>query len=147
MVLYLEDYQFVDPSILECINSLLSSGEVPGLFGHDELESIAAPLKEKMSEVGGCASRGSTLMCATWFMNSPHRIARYRTAAEFFYARVRANLHIVLGMDDTNDLFRVRYGRGVENYWRLCCLAGVSPIRRCTRVALCYGLESGAVRP
>lgn len=30
VVLFLEDYHFVDDSILETINSLLSSGEVPG---------------------------------------------------------------------------------------------------------------------
>jgi hypothetical protein len=44
--------------------------------------------------------------CSSNFGVSP---VRYRTAAEFFYARVRANLHVVLGMDDTNDKFRVRY--------------------------------------
>ena len=50
--LYLEDYQFTEGSILETVNSLLSSGEVPGLYTHEELEPLLAPLKEEMGEEG-----------------------------------------------------------------------------------------------
>lgn len=35
---FLEDHHLSDPSFLEYINSLLSSGEVPGLFAPEELE-------------------------------------------------------------------------------------------------------------
>jgi dynein heavy chain 2 len=34
------------------VNSLLSSGEVPGLYTHEELEPLLAPLKEKAMEAG-----------------------------------------------------------------------------------------------
>ena len=44
VVLLLEDHQIVDPAFLELVNSLLSSGEVPGLFTPEELEPILAPL-------------------------------------------------------------------------------------------------------
>ena len=37
VVLLLEDHQIVDPAFLELVNSLLSSGEVPGLFTPEEL--------------------------------------------------------------------------------------------------------------
>jgi len=50
--LYIEDYQCTDGSILETVNSLLSSGEVPGLYTHEELEPLLAPLKDLMGEEG-----------------------------------------------------------------------------------------------
>ena len=52
MVLLLEDHQFVEPQFLELINSLLSAGEVPGLYSPEELEPLLAPLKDQASEVG-----------------------------------------------------------------------------------------------
>jgi dynein heavy chain 2 len=43
-VLLLEDHQLRDEALIECVNSLLSSGEVPGLFepqlGIPELEVL-----------------------------------------------------------------------------------------------------------
>jgi dynein heavy chain 2 len=66
-LLYLEDHQLVTPGILETVNSLLSSGEVPGLFTNAELEQVFGPLKEQMMAEGS--------------MLSPF---------EFFTARVRA---------------------------------------------------------
>ncbi len=39
-------------AILECVNSLLASGEVPGLYTHEELEPLLAPLKEHMGDAG-----------------------------------------------------------------------------------------------
>ena len=36
----MEDYQFIEPTFVELINSLLSAGEVPGLYTTDELEAI-----------------------------------------------------------------------------------------------------------
>ena len=75
-VLFVEDFQIVSESILEVINSLLSSGEVPGLYTHEELEPILSPLREEMQEDG-----------------------RFHTPYEFFVSRIRKNLHIVLSMD------------------------------------------------
>ncbi|KAJ8297986.1 LOW QUALITY PROTEIN: hypothetical protein KUTeg_024517 [Tegillarca granosa] len=82
VVLLLEDHQIVEPQFLEMINSLLSSGEVPGLYTPEELEPILSPLRDMASEVG---FRG--------------------TLINFFSARVKTNLHICLIMDCTNNKF------------------------------------------
>ena len=79
---YLEDHQFTDDTILETVNSLLSAGEVPGLYSHEELEPLLAPLKEMMLDEGG-----------------------YRTPYDFFVSRVKKNLHVCLAMDPTNGKF------------------------------------------
>jgi dynein heavy chain 2 len=52
VVLLLEDHQFVDQQFLELVNSLLSAGEVPGLYNHEELEPLLAPIKDQASEAG-----------------------------------------------------------------------------------------------
>ena len=52
VVLLLEDHQFVDPVFLELINSLLSAGEVPGLYSPEELEPLLSPLRDMASEAG-----------------------------------------------------------------------------------------------
>lgn len=75
-VLLVEDFQLVSEYILEVLNSLVSSGEVPGLYTHEELEPLLSPLREEMREVG-----------------------TFRTPYEFFVSRVRKNLHIVVLMD------------------------------------------------
>lgn len=86
-VLYMEDHQFTEPAILETVNSLLSSGEVPGLYSHEELEALLAPLKDLLGDEGGF---------------------RYRTPYELFLARISANLHVALGMDPANPAFGLR---------------------------------------
>ena len=45
--LLLEDHNFEIPDYLDMINSLLSSGEVPGLYTQEELEPLLTPLREK----------------------------------------------------------------------------------------------------
>lgn len=52
VVLLLEDHQFVELQFLELINSLLSAGEVPGLYSPEELEPLLSPLRDMASEVG-----------------------------------------------------------------------------------------------
>ena len=52
VVLLLEDHQFVQPQFLELINSLLSAGEVPGLYAPEELEPMLSPLREMASDAG-----------------------------------------------------------------------------------------------
>ncbi|KAM8977653.1 cytoplasmic dynein 2 heavy chain 1 [Pelodytes ibericus] len=84
VVLLLEDYQFVHPTFLEMINSLLSSGEVPGLYTTEELEPLLSPLKDQASEDG---------------FTGP--------VFGYFTHRVRQNLHIVLIMDCTNANFTI----------------------------------------
>lgn len=82
MALIIEDYQFVNERILEAINSLLSGGEIPGLYAPDELDSILGNLKGLHSEKG--------LRC---------------TLFEYFTARIQSNLHIVVIMDSADPNF------------------------------------------
>lgn len=46
MIILLEDHQLIDSSFLEMINSLLSAGEIPGLYNPEELEPLLAPIRE-----------------------------------------------------------------------------------------------------
>ena len=81
VVLILEDHQ-VDGSFLELINSLLSAGEVPGLYTPEELEPLLGPLRDLASQDG---FRG--------------------TLVSYFASRVKRNLHIVLIMDSSSKTF------------------------------------------
>lgn len=40
LILYIEDHQLVKPEFLELLNSLISSGEIPGLYTQDEVEHL-----------------------------------------------------------------------------------------------------------
>ena len=51
-VLLLEDYQFLEPTFLELVNSLLSAGEIPGLYTPEELEPLLTPLRDMASDAG-----------------------------------------------------------------------------------------------
>lgn len=51
-ILLMEDYQFIESTFVELINSLLSAGEIPGLYAPDEFESILSPLREESSQEG-----------------------------------------------------------------------------------------------
>ncbi|KAI4889837.1 hypothetical protein NFI96_027314, partial [Prochilodus magdalenae] len=83
-VLLLEDYQFVHPSFLEMVNSLLSSGEVPGLYSTEELEPLLLSLKDQAAQDG---------------FTGP--------VFNYFSHRVQQNLHVVLIMDCTNEHFTI----------------------------------------
>ena len=52
VVLVLEDFQLVHSSFLELINSVLSAGEVPGLYAVEELDSLLTPLRDMASDAG-----------------------------------------------------------------------------------------------
>jgi dynein heavy chain 2 len=41
-VLFLEDHNFSQPDFIEMVNSLIISGEIPGLFNLDEIERMPA---------------------------------------------------------------------------------------------------------
>ncbi|KAG5468467.1 hypothetical protein LSCM1_02447 [Leishmania martiniquensis] len=77
IVLLLEDYNFFHPYFLETINSLLSSGEVAGLFTQEEQDALLNPLKVEAA--------GEGISAYNFFVD---RIARY--------------LHIVVVMDPTS---------------------------------------------
>jgi dynein heavy chain 2, cytosolic len=46
MIILLEDHQLIDSGFLELVNSLLASGEIPGLYNPEELEPLLAPIRE-----------------------------------------------------------------------------------------------------
>uniref|UniRef100_A0A8C9WNZ6 Dynein axonemal heavy chain 6 n=1 Tax=Scleropages formosus TaxID=113540 RepID=A0A8C9WNZ6_SCLFO len=73
------DTQIIVEEFLEDINNMLNSGEVPNLFEKDELEQVLAAMRPKAKEV-----------------------------FQFFIARVREKLHIVLCMSPVGDAFRSR---------------------------------------
>ena len=82
LILLLEDYQLLESTYLELINSLLSSGDIPGLFTAEELEPLLSPLKELAADKG--------------FLGPLH---------SFFSSRVQHHLHIVLIMDSSSPTF------------------------------------------
>jgi len=98
--LLLEDHQLRDEPLIECVNSLLSSGEVPGLFEPQELEPLLAPLKEEMSKSG----------------------YKHRTLYDLFVHRVQQYLHVALVMDPTNKAFLMRCESNPALYTRCSML-------------------------
>ncbi|KAJ3189734.1 Cytoplasmic dynein 2 heavy chain 1 [Gaertneriomyces sp. JEL0708] len=76
VICVLEDHHLVKPSFIECVNSLLSGGEIPGLYTPDEIEAILASLKEQYSQEG---FRGTVL--------------------EYFTTRIQKMLHFALVFD------------------------------------------------
>jgi len=85
MLLMLEDHQVEDKAFLEIVNSLLASGEVPGLYTNLELDSMLAPLREEFAKDGNA-----------------------KTLFDFFTSRVKRNLSIVLSLDPSNEEFAFR---------------------------------------
>ncbi|XP_061923239.1 dynein cytoplasmic 2 heavy chain 1 isoform X1 [Entelurus aequoreus] len=84
VVFLLEDYQFVHAAFLEMVNSLLSSGEVPGLYTPEELEPLLSSLKDAASQDG---------------FTGP--------LYNYFSFRIQQNLHVVLIMDCSNPNFTI----------------------------------------
>eukprot|EP00736_Rhodelphis_marinus_P001173 Rmarinus@m.17616 len=99
-VLLIEDYQADDPQFLQAINSLLSGGEVPGLYAPEEMDALLQPLREVMQTEGADDQ-------------SPH---------DFFVSRVRANLHVILSMDPTHTEFLQRCENNPAVYTRCSIL-------------------------
>lgn len=81
-VLFLEDYQLVKPEFLQLLNSLLGSGEVPGLYLSEEIEPLLASLADQMRQDG-----------------------KYKTLYDYFCSLVRKNLRIVLSLDHSHPLY------------------------------------------
>ncbi|MEW5298927.1 MAG: hypothetical protein WDW36_001997 [Sanguina aurantia] len=88
VLLLLEDHQLVQPAFLELINSLLSGGEVPGLFTPEELAKELAPL-------GRARDDDPT------YSGPPSSYA-------YFIHRVQKHLHVAVSMDPSNEEFRQR---------------------------------------
>ena len=83
-VLFLEDYQIVDSTFLQLMNSLIGGGEVPGLYTSEEIDPILAPLADEMRQEG-----------------------KYRTLYEYFVSRVKKNLRVVLSLDHSHPFYEV----------------------------------------
>ena len=81
-ILAIEDNQLINPMFIESINSLLSSGEIPGMYNKEELETLFNEIKDIYSETG--------------FKGSIN---------DFFISRVHRNLHIVLILDCSSPDF------------------------------------------
>uniref|UniRef100_A0A8D8QIW2 Cytoplasmic dynein 2 heavy chain 1 n=2 Tax=Cacopsylla melanoneura TaxID=428564 RepID=A0A8D8QIW2_9HEMI len=71
--LLLEDYHLFDVEVIDLINSLLSSAEIPGLYQAEEFEAVCSTLKDASS-----AGKSST---------------------QCFMERLKTNLHLVLIFD------------------------------------------------
>lgn len=86
------DAEVKSEAFLEAINSMLATGEIPGLFGKDEKELIPVQCKNiYMKEVG---VKGEDPAPATLW--------------KFFLNRVKDNLHMVLAFSPVNMKFRER---------------------------------------
>ena len=85
--LFIEDHQLLMDEFLEYLNSLISAGEVPGLYTPEELEPLLAQLKDEM-----------------------HNQYEYKTSFEFFVSRVKKNLRIVMSLDYSHPKFVQKQG-------------------------------------
>lgn len=87
VVLLIEDFQIAGAeAMLEIVNSLLSAGEVPGLYDNQELEPLLAPLRELMRQEAEV----------------------FRTPYDYFVSRVKKYLHIALCVDPQHPKFLYR---------------------------------------
>ena len=82
VIFLLEDHQLLEPEFLEFMNSVLCSGDVPGLYSGEELDPLLVSLKDQASQDG---FRGSMYA--------------------YFAQRVLCNLHVVLIMDCSSTNF------------------------------------------
>ena len=94
--LVVEDHNMVDDKYLDMVNSLLSSGEVPGLYSPEELEPLYTQLKQNASNSG---YSGDLL--------------------KFFFQNVRKNLHVVLIMDCSGEDFSTK-GESNPAFFKEC---------------------------
>uniref|UniRef100_A0A671XYF8 Dynein axonemal heavy chain 7 n=1 Tax=Sparus aurata TaxID=8175 RepID=A0A671XYF8_SPAAU len=90
MVFLFNDSQIKDEAMLEDVNMLLNTGDVPNLFAADERADI-------IDKVQGIARMEGKKIDAT-------PLSMYN----FFIDRVKTNLHIVLAMSPIGDAFRNR---------------------------------------
>jgi len=85
-VFLFNDTQIIETSFLEDINSILTSGEVPNLYGAEDLGALREALKPLARAAGEPETND-----ALW---------------AFFIEQARANMHIVLAMSPIGDSYR-----------------------------------------
>eukprot|EP00906_Rhabdomonas_costata_P001229 RCo001932 len=81
----IEDHNLVQPEFIEMLNSLLSSGEVPGLYSPEEQNLLLAPLVEE------CQAEGF-----------------FGGAYNLFLNRIQSNVHVVLLFDPEGPDYELR---------------------------------------
>ncbi|CAG9464002.1 unnamed protein product [Pedinophyceae sp. YPF-701] len=82
-LLLLEDRQVTSDLMLECLNALLSSGEVLGLLSKEDHERLVAPLEKEMQ-------------------------GEFRSPLDMFVHRVRVNLRVALCANPADARFEAR---------------------------------------
>lgn len=87
------DNEIKQETFLEYINNILSSGEIPGLFTRDDLDSIVNDLRPIAKKL---------------YPDTLGRNDTWENLYKFFIDRVRDNLHIVLCFSPVGEKFRVR---------------------------------------
>ncbi|VDK75265.1 unnamed protein product, partial [Onchocerca ochengi] len=85
VVYIVEDYQLLHDTFLQSINSLLSSGDLPGIFSVQEFDSFLVSLREQASQD---AFQGDLY--------------------SYFVMKVKANLHIILILNTDDANFSVK---------------------------------------
>jgi dynein heavy chain 2, cytosolic len=81
-IFLIEEHHMTRGGFMEYVNSLLSSGEVPGLLSHEEIEALISNLVSEYKEQN-----------------------EYRSLYEFFVSRIRKFLKLVLILDHDNKEF------------------------------------------
>ena len=82
ILLFIEDHQLTNPLFMQYLNSLISSWEIPGLYSTEELDQLLAGLQEEYKMQ-----------------------YKYRHVFEYFKAKIKEKLRIVLSLDYTHPLF------------------------------------------
>jgi len=90
IVFIFTDNEIRDESFLEYINNVLASGEVSNLFARDEISEITQDLIPAMKK------------------EYPRRTPTSENLYNYFLARVRNNLHVVLCFSPVGEKFRTR---------------------------------------
>ena len=88
IVFLFTDSQIVDETMLEDLNNVLNTGEIPNLFPQDETDKIVSDMIPVCKEKGIPETRDNCLA--------------------YFVSRVRDKLHIVLCMSPVGDALRIR---------------------------------------
>ncbi|XP_021069297.1 dynein heavy chain 17, axonemal isoform X2 [Mus pahari] len=87
-VFLMTDSQVAEEQFLVLINDLLASGEIPGLFGDDDLENIISSMRPQVKSLGMADTRE-----ACW---------------KFFIEKVRRQLKVILCFSPVGSVLRVR---------------------------------------
>lgn len=113
IVLLIEDFQITQEAILETLNSLISAGEAPGIYTHEELEPILGQIRKLMmnaedDEDGADGHAPASDNNASSNGGNSGGGSSKKTPYEVFLQRIRRYLHVVLVMDARHPQFLYR---------------------------------------